>query len=67
MHPWEEEERRKNPKSKRRGRKNIYQSLIDHEDDEEADAIDASEDEADLGVIREEDNEEEILKKKVAE
>lgn len=51
-------------KGKRRGRKNKYYTQIDHEDDEEADAVNSEEErEAQLAVVKEQEEEEEAMRK----
>lgn len=63
------EEQRRLKGARRRGRKNKYHAQIDAEDDEEAEAVEASDDEAkkhDLQVIKEQEEEEEALRKMVA-
>jgi len=59
------EERRLKGRNRRRGRKNKYYAQIDHEDDQEADQAEASDHEADLQIIKEQEEEEENMRKAV--
>jgi hypothetical protein len=52
---------------RRRGRKNKYHNQIDLEDDQEIDPDEASDKDADLQVIKEQEEEEEALRKMVQE
>ena len=60
------EERRNNRNNKRRGRKNKYYAQIDYEDDQEADQDEAPNDSRALQIIREQEEEEETIKRQVA-
>lgn len=51
--------------NKRRGRKNKYYAQIDHEDDQEADQVEASDHEGDLQIIKEQEEEEENMRRQV--
>jgi hypothetical protein len=59
------EERRMKAKNRRRGRKNKYYAQIDHEDDQEADMAEASDREGTLQIIKEQEEEEENMRKQV--
>jgi hypothetical protein len=52
-------------KNRRRGRKNKYYAQIDHEDDQEADMAEASDREGTLQIIKEQEEEEENMRKQV--
>ena len=52
--------------ARRRGRKNKYYNQIDQEDDEEVDYEEASDKDADLQIIKEQEEEEEMLRQIVA-
>jgi hypothetical protein len=61
-----DEEMRIRKGAKRRGRKNKYYNQIDMEDDEEVDYEEASDKDADLQIIKEQEEEEEMLRQAVA-
>ena len=61
-----DEEMRIRKGARRRGRKNKYYNQIDAEDDEEVDYEEASDKDADLQIIKEQEEEEEMLRQIVA-
>lgn len=63
----EEDEMHTRKATRRRGRKNKYYNQIDLEDDQEVDPDEASDKDADLQIIKEQEEEEENLRKMVAE
>jgi hypothetical protein len=65
QHENDLEERRMKAKNRRRGRKNKYYAQIDHEDDQEADMAEASDREGTLQIIKEQEEEEENMRKQV--